>query len=70
MFGVNRMVNENDILKKLVIDEKDVTKDTEKLIEDAIKIFRIEKPSGKIVFQKFGSLLARMGLISIDITIH
>ncbi len=50
------MVEENEILKKLVIEEKDITKEMEKLVEEASKYFRIEKPSGKIIFQNFGSL--------------
>lgn len=50
------MVEENEILKKLVIEEKDITKELEKMVEEASKYFRIEKPSGKIIFQNFGSL--------------
>ncbi len=50
------MVEENEILKKLLVEEKDITKEMEKLVEEASKHFRIEKPSGKIIFQNFGSL--------------
>jgi len=50
------MSEENEILKKLVIEEKDVTKNLEKLVEEASKYFRIEKPSGRVIFQDFGSL--------------
>lgn len=50
------MVEENEILKKLVVEEKDTIKEMEKLIEEAVKFFRIEKPSGKIIFQNFGAL--------------
>lgn len=50
------MVEENEILEKLVVEEKDITKEMEKLVEEASKHFRIEKPSGKIIFQNFGSL--------------
>jgi len=50
------MTEETDILKKLVVEEKDVTKELEKLVEDASGIFRIEKPSGRIIFQDFGAL--------------
>lgn len=50
------MTEENEILKKLVVEEKDITKEMEKLVGEAQKHFRIEKPSGKIIFQNFGSL--------------
>ncbi|MCW1296719.1 MAG: MarR family transcriptional regulator [Candidatus Parvarchaeota archaeon] len=50
------MVEEAEILKKLVVEEKDMIKELEKLVEDASGIFRIEKPSGRIIFQDFGTL--------------
>lgn len=50
------MVDESEILKKLVVDEEEITKELEKMVEEAQKYFRIEKPSGKIIFQDFGSL--------------
>lgn len=50
------MTEENEILKKLVVEEKDITKEMEKLVGEASKHFRIEKPSGRIIFQNFGSL--------------
>ena len=50
------MSEENEILKKLVIDEKDVIKEIEKLVEKSQRFFKIESPSGKIVFQDYGSL--------------
>lgn len=50
------MIEENEILKKLVVEEKDITKEMEKLVGEASKHFRIEKPSGRIIFQNFGSL--------------
>ena len=50
------MSEENEILKRLVVEEKDISKEMEKLVEEASKHFRIEKPSGKIVFRNFGSL--------------
>lgn len=49
------MVDENDILKKLVVEEKDLIKETEKLVEEASKYFRIES-SGRILFQNFSTL--------------
>jgi hypothetical protein len=59
------MIDEKDILQKLVIDEKDVTKDMVKLVEEATKIFRIESPSGKIIFQNFGVLSDKNRLLVI-----
>lgn len=50
------MSEESEILKKLVVEEKDITKELEELVEDASKYFRIEKQSGKIIFRDFGSL--------------
>lgn len=50
------MAKENEVLMKLVVEEKDVTKELERVVEEASKYFRIEKPSGKIIFQNFGAL--------------
>ncbi|MEM2125722.1 MAG: helix-turn-helix domain-containing protein [Candidatus Methanosuratincola sp.] len=50
------MTEENEILKKLVVEEKDMIKELEKLVEEASKYFQIEKPSGKIIFKDFGAL--------------
>ncbi len=50
------MVEENEILKRLVVEEKDITKEMEKLVDEATKHFRIEKPSGRIIFEDFGLL--------------
>jgi len=50
------MVGEQEILKKLVVDEKDLTRDLEKLVEQVVNIFRIEKTSGRIIFEDFESL--------------
>ncbi len=50
------MTSENEILNKLVIEEKDVTKEMEKLVGEVSKYFRIERPSGRILFQNFGLL--------------
>jgi predicted transcriptional regulator len=50
------MEEESEILRKLVVDEKDVIKELEKLVEQSQKYFRIESTSGKIVFQDYGSL--------------
>lgn len=50
------MTSENEILNKLVIEEKDVTKEMEKLVVEAGKYFKIERPSGRILFQNFGVL--------------
>ena len=50
------MTSENEILNKLVVEEKDISKEMEKLVEEATKYFRIERPSGRILFQNFGAL--------------
>ncbi len=50
------MTEEDAILAKLVVDEKDVTKDLEMLVGEATKYLKIEKQSGKIIFQNYGSL--------------
>lgn len=50
------MPEETDILQKLVVEEKDIKKEMGKMVEEAQKHFRIEKPSGKVIFQNFGAL--------------
>lgn len=50
------MTEVRDILEKLVVEEKDLTQELAKQVEDAAKIFRIERPSGKVVFKEFGAL--------------
>jgi hypothetical protein len=50
------MTEESEILKKLLVEEKDMTKELEKQVEEASKHFRIEKPSGRILFKDFGAL--------------
>ncbi len=50
------MPEENEILKKLVVSEEDVTKEMEQLVNEASKIFKIEQPSGRIIFHDFGKL--------------
>ncbi|HYL65626.1 MAG TPA: hypothetical protein VEU72_00570 [Nitrosopumilaceae archaeon] len=45
------MADEQEILKKLLVDEKDILKDLEKVVEKTQKIFVIEKSSGKIFFK-------------------
>lgn len=42
------MTDEQDILKKLLVDEKDIIKDLDKQVIKAQKIFVIEKSSGKV----------------------
>ena len=40
---VIKMTEETDILKKLVVEEKDVTRELEKLVEDARNQFGLSK---------------------------
>jgi len=50
------MTDEKDILEKLLVEEKDVIKDLDDLVDKAKEIFVIEKPSGRIIFKNFGKL--------------
>lgn len=50
------MTDEKEILKKLVVEEKDVVSDLANLVEKAKEVFVIEKPSGRIIFKDFGKL--------------
>lgn len=45
--------------RKLIIDEEDTVKDLERLVDSAAKVFKIEQPSGMVVFSKFGELTDR-----------
>jgi hypothetical protein len=47
---------EREVLRKLVVDERDVIKGLADLVEKAKSVFSIAAPSGKIIFQDFGSL--------------
>jgi DNA-binding transcriptional ArsR family regulator len=59
------MADEKSVFSKLVIDEKETVKELEKLVEIATKIFRIEKPSGRIIFTSFGKLTDRQRILSV-----
>src|SRR5437764_883414 len=50
------MPDEKEILKKLVVEEKDVISDLVNLVERAKEVFVIEKSSGRIIFKSFGKL--------------
>jgi hypothetical protein len=56
-------MDEQQILEKLVVEEKDLTKQLASLVDCASKIFRIERPSGKIVFEDFGGLSDRQRIL-------
>ena len=47
---------EKEILSKLLLDEKDVAKELQVLVDRASAYLKIENPSGKIIFQEPGSL--------------
>ncbi len=49
-------MEESEILKRLVVEEKDTVKELGKLVEMAAEFFKIEKPTGRIIFQNFGTL--------------
>ncbi len=50
------MLGEKEILQKLVVDEKDTIRDLERLVNESSKFFKIEKPTGRIIFVNFGDL--------------
>jgi DNA-binding transcriptional regulator GbsR (MarR family) len=47
---------EREVLKKLVVDEREVIKSLADLVERAKSVFSIASPGGKIIFQDFGGL--------------
>ena len=47
------MVDEREILKKVLVEEKDLVKDLQNLVDKAKEIFLIENPSGRILFKDF-----------------
>ena len=47
---------EMEVLKKLVVDEREVIKGLADQVERAKSVFSIASPSGKIIFQDFGHL--------------
>ncbi|MEM3172915.1 MAG: helix-turn-helix domain-containing protein [Candidatus Nitrosotenuis sp.] len=51
-----KMTDEQEILKKLLVEEKDVIRDLASLVEKAKEVFVIEKPSGRVIFKEFGKL--------------
>ena len=59
------MADSKDVFSKLIVEEKETTKELEKLVDQAIKIFRIEKPSGRIIFQEFGKLKDKQRICAI-----
>ena len=50
------LIDEKEILKKLLVEEKDVIKNLAELVEKAKEVFVIEKPSGRVMFKNFGKL--------------
>ena len=59
------MLDSKDVFSKLVVDEKETTKELEKLVDTAAKVFRIEKPSGRVIFQNFGDLTDKQRISAI-----
>lgn len=49
-------MSEEEILKKLVVDEKDSIQELKGLVDKAEEFFKIEKPTGRILFKNFGAL--------------
>lgn len=50
------MTDEKEILKKLLVDEKDIIKDLANLVDKAKDVFVIEKSTGRVIFKDFGKL--------------
>jgi DNA-binding MarR family transcriptional regulator len=59
------MSDPKDVFSKLVVDEKETLKELERLVDAATKIFRIERPSGQVVFQDFGGLTDKQRILAI-----
>lgn len=59
------MSDPKDVFSKLIVDEKETTKELEKLVDAATKIFRIERPSGRVIFQNFGKLTDKQRISAI-----
>lgn len=53
---MEKMSDEKEILKKLLVDENQVIKDLAVLVDKAKNVFVIEKNSGKVIFNEFGEL--------------
>jgi hypothetical protein len=49
-------MEELDVLSQLLVEEKDVIKGLAGMVERAKKVFLIEHPTGRIIFQDFGNL--------------
>jgi predicted Rossmann fold nucleotide-binding protein DprA/Smf involved in DNA uptake len=50
------MSNGKELLEKLLVDKTEMRKNLNELVDKSLKIFRIEKETGKILFQNFGKL--------------
>jgi hypothetical protein len=48
--------DEKEVLKKLLVDERDVLKELAEVVNDAKDIFQIENPSGRIIFKDSAKL--------------
>lgn len=55
-YNHGRMSSETDVIEKLLVDRNQVRKNLEKLVEKSLDIFKIEKETGKIIFERFGDL--------------
>ena len=51
-----KILNEKDILYKLVVSEEDVLKDLDKLVDKAKVFFKIEKPTGRVLINDSANL--------------
>ena len=48
--------DEKQVLSKLLVDEGETVRNLSEQVEKAKQVFRIENPSGRVIFQDFGEL--------------
>jgi hypothetical protein len=58
-------MEEHEILEKLVVEERDLTKELATVVDRATEIFRIERPSGKILFKNFTGLSDKQRILAV-----
>ena len=52
----DRGADERKVLSKLLVDETDIMANLGEQVDKVIKVFRIENPSGRIIFENFNEL--------------
>jgi len=54
--GVQKMTDEQEILKDILVDESDVVQNLASIIQKAKEIFVMEKDTGKVIFKNYSQL--------------